>query len=118
MKPYLCYNSNGNFFATLLNFITLSLQEENSRNTIEFQKKLLNRRRKRQTSNNVNDSPENNQKAIEIAVFVDDDLYYKTKKANSGDPIEAIQNLVFAYLNSVIFSLRYIIFDQSRLISL
>ena len=83
-------------------FITLSLQEENSRNTIEFQKKLLNRRRKRQTSNNVNDSPENNQKAIEIAVFVDDDLYYKTKKANSGDPIEAIQNLVFAYLNSVI----------------
>ena len=89
------------------NFLLLSLQEENSRNTIEFQKKLLNRRRKRQTSNNVNDSPENNQKAIEIAVFVDDDLYYKTKKANSGDPIEAIQNLVFAYLNSVKNSLNY-----------
>ena len=86
------------------NFLLLSLQEENSRNTIEFQKKLLNRRRKRQTSNNVND---NSQKAIEIAVFVDDDLYYKTKKANSGDPIEAIQNLVFAYLNSVKNSVNY-----------
>ena len=86
------------------NFLLLSLQEENSRNTIEFQKKLLNRRRKRQASNNVND---NSQKAIEIAVFVDDDLYYKTKKANSGDPIEAIQNLVFAYLNSVKNSVNY-----------
>ena len=80
-------------------------QFEHSRNTIEFQKKLLlnnndnQNRQKRQTgNNNANDFYE---KAIEIAVFVDDDLYYKTKKSSAGDPIEEIQNLVFAYLNSV-----------------
>ena len=39
-------------------------------------------------------------KAIEIAVFVDDDLYRKTKnKDPSKDPILALQDLVFTYLH-------------------
>ena len=81
--------------------LLLTLLIENVRNTIEFQRKLGNRR-KRQTSSILNDSPDF-QKAIEIAVFVDDDLYYKTEQANPKNPIEEIQNLVFAYLNSVSF---------------
>ena len=41
-------------------------------------------------------------KAIEIAVFVDDDLYRKTKNRDPGkDPILALQDLVFTYLHSV-----------------
>ena len=41
-------------------------------------------------------------KAIEIAVFVDDDLYRKTKNKDLGkDPILALQDLVFTYLHSV-----------------
>ena len=43
-------------------------------------------------------------KVIEIAVFVDDELYKKTESDAAGaksDPVEAIQNLVFAYMNSV-----------------
>ena len=41
------------------------------------------------------------EKSIEIAVFVDDELYQKTVKDGATDPIEDIQNLVFAYMNSV-----------------
>ena len=41
-------------------------------------------------------------KAIEIAVFVDDDLYRKTKNKDLvKDPILALQDLVFTYLHSV-----------------
>ena len=42
-------------------------------------------------------------KVIEIAVFVDDELYKKTVSdaGSKADPVEAIQNLVFAYMNSV-----------------
>ena len=56
-------------------------------------KKRRRRRRKRSSSTD---------KAIELAVFVDDDLYRKEKKAaGDNDPIAAIQDLVFTYLNSV-----------------
>ena len=41
------------------------------------------------------------QKAIEIAVFVDDDLYKKTVEDGANNPEVEIQNLVFAYMNSV-----------------
>ena len=34
-------------------------------------------------------------------MFVDDELYQKTVKDGAIDPIEDIQNLVFAYMNSV-----------------
>ena len=51
--------------------------------------------RKRQVSDTT-------KKAIEIAVFVDDDLYRKTKNKDLGkDPILALQDLVFTYLHSV-----------------
>lgn len=54
-------------------------------------------RKKRQIENEIE-----YQKAIEIAVFVDDEVYRKTKMdTNVEDPIEEIQNLVFAYMNSV-----------------
>ena len=42
-------------------------------------------------------------KAIEIAVFVDDVLYRLEEDMNRNDPIGAIQELVFTYLNSVSF---------------
>ena len=41
------------------------------------------------------------QKAIEIAVFVDDDMYRKATESSTRDPVDEIQNLVFTYLNSV-----------------
>ena len=98
-----CVNSSTKPKCLILSLclLLLTLLIENVRNTIEFQRKLGNRR-KRQTSSILNDSPDF-QKAIEIAVFVDDDLYYKTEQANPKNPIEEIQNLVFAYLNSVSF---------------
>ena len=43
-------------------------------------------------------------KYIELAVFVDDDLYKYVKTdtdKTGGDPIESIQDVVFAYLNAV-----------------
>jgi hypothetical protein len=40
-------------------------------------------------------------KAIEIAIFVDDDLYQKTESSGVKDPVKTIQDFVFAYLNSV-----------------
>ncbi len=42
-------------------------------------------------------------KAIELAVFVDDDLFRQEKKAgiSNNDADAAIQDLVFTYLNSV-----------------
>ena len=44
----------------------------------------------------------NKDKAIELAVFVDDDLYAQEKAANgNADPVSKIQELVFTYLNSV-----------------
>ncbi len=38
---------------------------------------------------------------IELAVFVDEVLYGNTKKKGSSDPISAIQDIVFTYINSV-----------------
>ncbi|TRY70666.1 hypothetical protein TCAL_09680 [Tigriopus californicus] len=40
-------------------------------------------------------------KTIELAVFVDDDLYKKEKELHSRDAVFQIQDLVFTYLNSV-----------------
>ena len=40
-------------------------------------------------------------KMIELAVFVDEVLYASTKKKGSSDPINAIQDIVFTYINSV-----------------
>lgn len=48
-------------------------------------------RKKRQSSGD---------KAIELAVFVDDDMYLR-EVAKSSDPVADIQDLVFTYLNSV-----------------
>lgn len=41
------------------------------------------------------------EKTIELAVFVDDDLYNKEKEIHSRDAVFQIQDLVFTYLNSV-----------------
>ena len=52
-------------------------------------------------------------KVIEIAVFVDDELYKKTESDAAGaksDPVEAIQNLVFAYMNSVSILVALLVF--------
>ena len=58
------------------------------------------KRIKRQGQEDSDNPPR--QKAIEIAVFVDDDLYRKVKNKEAGkDPILAIQDLVFTYLHSV-----------------
>ena len=70
----------------------LKPQQNKDEEPEEFQR----RRRKRQVKQNVN-----YQKAIEIAVFVDEELYSQTKYSSSADPIDEIQNLVFAYMNSV-----------------
>ncbi len=43
-------------------------------------------------------------KAIELAVFVDDDLFRRESAPDAsgdGDPVQAIQDIVFTYLNSV-----------------
>ncbi len=50
-------------------------------------------RRKRQASDS--------DKAIELAVFVDDVVYDNERSARNRDPIAAIQAVVFTYLNSV-----------------
>ena len=39
-------------------------------------------------------------KAIEIAVFVDD-VVYENERASESDPVAVIQDIVFTYLNSV-----------------
>ena len=51
-------------------------------------------------------------KVIEIAVFVDDELYKKTVSdaGSKADPVEAIQNLVFAYMNSVSILVAFLVF--------
>ena len=51
-------------------------------------------------------------KVIEIAVFVDDELYKKTVSdaGSKADPVEAIQNLVFAYMNSVSILVALLVF--------
>ena len=57
--------------------------------------------------------PKQSDKVIELAVFVDDELYKLTKTEtdkNGGDPIERIQDIVYAYLNAV--SLRFLISCQ------
>ena len=41
------------------------------------------------------------EKMIELAVFVDEVLYASTKRKGISDPINAIQNIVFTYINSV-----------------
>ncbi len=56
------------------------------------------RRRRRKRAAAAASKPD---KAIELAVFVDDDLYAKEKETASGDPIAAVKDLVFTYLNSV-----------------
>jgi hypothetical protein len=60
--------------------------------------KPLNRQKRKILTKNTDD------KVIELAVFVDDDLYKFTKKETDktgGDPIERIQDVVYAYLNAV-----------------
>ena len=55
-------------------------------------------RKKRKIISNPHD------KVIELAVFIDDDLYKYTKAEtdrHGGDPIERIQDVVYAYLNAV-----------------
>ena len=55
-------------------------------------------RKKRKIISNPHD------KVIELAVFIDDDLYKFTKEEtdkHGGDPIEKIQDIVYAYLNAV-----------------
>ena len=55
------------------------------------------RRRKRQTG-----KPSSSDKAIELAVFVDDDLYDKEiSDTGLANPVASITNLVYTYLNSV-----------------
>ena len=51
-------------------------------------------------------------KVIEIAVFVDDELYKKTESdaGAKANPVEAIQNLVFAYMNSVSILVAFLVF--------
>ena len=59
--------------------------------------KILNRQKRKIIS-----SPHD--KVIELAVFIDDDLYKYTKAEtdkHGGDPIERIQDVVYAYLNAV-----------------
>lgn len=53
---------------------------------------FVRRRRKRSNAD---------QKAIELAVFVDDDLYQLEVDSGVDDPIQDIQDVVFTYLNSV-----------------
>ena len=55
-------------------------------------------------------------KVIEIAVFVDDDLYKKTVSdaGSKADPVEAIQNLVFAYMNSVSILVAFLVFYPKK----
>ena len=55
-------------------------------------------------------------KVIEIAVFVDDDLYKKTVSdaGSKADPVEAIQNLVFAYMNSVSILVAFLVFHPKK----
>ena len=58
----------------------------------------LNRSKRKVINSKTND------KVIELAVFVDDDLYKITKKETDKtgeDPIERIQDIVYAYLNAV-----------------
>ena len=60
--------------------------------------KQLNRQKRKILTKTTDD------KVIELAVFVDDDLYKFTKietDKTGGDPIERIQNIVYAYLNAV-----------------
>ena len=64
--------------------------------------KQLNRHKRKILTKNTDD------KVIELAVFVDDDLYKFTKietDKTGGDPIERIQDVVYAYLNAVSLSL-------------
>ena len=53
-------------------------------------------RRKRATS-----SSKRRDRAIEIAVFVDDVVYDNERDAGARDPVAVIQDIVFTYLNSV-----------------
>ena len=53
-------------------------------------------RRKRATSSN-----KRRDRAIEIAVFVDDVVYDNERDAGASDPVAVIQDIVFTYLNSV-----------------
>ena len=55
-------------------------------------------------------------KVIEIAVFVDDELYKKTVSdaGSKADPVEAIQNLVFAYMNSVSILVAFLVFYPKK----
>lgn len=60
-------------------------------------KAFIRKRKKRSASSD---------KAIELAVFVDDELYYNEKEAsNSEDVILRIQNIVFTFLNAVQISI-------------
>ena len=77
----------------LINITSIYLKQEKERSTFEGI-----RRKKRKVLTTQHD------KVIELAVFVDDELYKLTAQdvaSNNGDPIERIQDLVFAYLNAV-----------------
>lgn len=67
----------------------------NERNPGFSQRKRRRRRRKKRASGS-------SVKSIEIAVFVDDELY-NNEKDNHDDPVAGIQDIVFTYLNSVMF---------------
>ena len=47
------------------------------------------------------DSSRRRDRAIEIAVFVDDVVYDNERDAGANDPVAVIQDIVFTYLNSV-----------------
>ena len=55
-------------------------------------------RRKRASSARDDRRPD---RAIEIAVFVDDVVYDNERDAGASDPVSVIQDIVFTYLNSV-----------------
>ena len=71
--------------------VTSTLQVEYLKDLIREKRKII---------------PKRNDKVIELAVFVDDDLYKLTKKEtdkHGGDPVDRIQDVVYAYLNAVSF---------------
>ena len=54
------------------------------------------------------------EKMIELAVFVDEVLYASTKRKGSSDPVNAIQDIVFTYINSVSVQNGLVLRGESR----
>ena len=54
------------------------------------------------------------EKMIELAVFVDEVLYASTKLKGSSDPVNAIQDIVFTYINSVSVQNGLVLRGESR----